>query len=291
MTFGNAGPTSGSGVGFTRNPSDGSKALYVDFLANAQGEDVVAGRLNALGMDELERRMPEAHQQLVGMAGVLEEEFGDMQDFEFTVETGRLFALQARSGKRTPLAALRIATDLVQEGKIASKAGLALLNEIDLDAIESMELAPPSGTIPLACAVPASAGVSVGAAVFDTSRVAAYKKMGKPTILMRDQTETSDIQALVEAEALVTAYGARTSHAAVVARQLGKVCLVGCRTLIIDANGRRAVLGDIEIKEGDILTVDGTTGCIFQGEIPIRREKPKELVRLALSWSKSATRQ
>lgn len=291
MTFGNAGPTSGSGVGFTRNPSDGSKALYVDFLANAQGEDVVAGRLNALGMDELERRMPAAHRQLVAMADVLEEEFGDMQDFEFTVEDGRLFSLQARSGKRTPLAALRIATDLVQEGKIAPKAGLALLKGIDLDAIESMELAPPSGTAPLARAVPASTGVSAGVAVFDTSRVAAYKKMGKPIILMRDQTETSDIQALVGAEALVTAHGARTSHAAVVARQLGKVCLVGCHALAIDTNGRRATLDGAEIKEGEMLTVDGTTGCIFRGEIPVKRTKPKELVKLTLSWSKPPPRQ
>jgi len=285
MTFGNAGPTSGSGVGFTRNPSDGSKALYVDFLANAQGEDVVAGRLNALGMEELERRMPTAHRQLVGMADLLEEEFGDMQDLEFTVEDGCLHVLQARAGKRTPLAALRIATDLVQEGRIAPHAGLALLKGIDLNAIEFVNLAPPPGTEPLARAVPASAGVAVGAAVFDTSRVAAYKKKGKPIILMRDQAETSDIRELVEAEALVTAHGARTSHAAVVARQLAKVCLVGCHSLAIDASARRATLGNVEIKEGDTLTIDGTTGCIFRGAIPVKHGKPEDLVTIAMSWS------
>lgn len=291
MTFGNAGPTSGSGVGFTRNPSDGSKVLYVDFLTNAQGEDVVAGRLNALGMEELERRMPEAFAKLVSTAALLEEEFGDMQDFEFTVEGGRFYVLQARSGKRTPLAALRIATDLVEEGRITPNAGLSLLRGLDLGAIEAVELSAPAGTAPLAIAIPASAGVSVGAAVFDTGRVAAFKNMGKPVILMREQTETSDIQSLVEAEALVTAHGARTSHAAVVARQLGKVCLVGCRSLIIDANGRRGSLGGVEIEEGETLTIDGTAGRIFKGAIPVKRAKPKDLVKMALSWSKSAARQ
>lgn len=291
MAFGNAGPTSGSGVGFTRNPSDGSKALYVDFLANAQGEDVVAGRHNALGMAELEQRMPEAHALLTATTDLLEEEFGDMQDFEFTVEDGRLYILQARAGKRTPLAALRIATDLVQEGRITPKAGLALLKGIDLNAIESVELAPSADTAPLARAIPASIGVAVGAAVFDPGRVAAYKRMGKPIILLREQTETSDIQAFAEAEALVTAHGARTSHAAVVARQLGKVCLVACQALAIDGSGRRGTLGGVEINEGETLTVDGTTGCIFRGQIPMRRGKPKELVKLALSWSKSPARQ
>lgn len=288
MAFGNAGPTSGSGVGFTRNPSDGSKSLYVDFLPNAQGEDVVAGRLNALGMDELERRMPAAHRQLVGLADLLEQEFDDMQDFEFTVEDGSLYVLQARAGKRTPLAALRIAVDLVQEGRITPKSGLALLKGIDLDAIEIVELALPAGTSPAARAVPASSGVAIGAAVLDTGRVAAYKKMGKPIVLLRDQTETFDIQALAEAEALVTAHGARTSHAAVVARQLGKVCLVGCQSLVIDESGRRASLGGIEIKEGETLTVDGATGCLFRGEIPVKRTKPRELVKLVQSWAKAS---
>lgn len=290
MVFGNAGPTSGSGVGFTRNPSDGTKALYVDFLSNAQGEDVVSGRSNAFGMEELERRAPLAHRQLAEAADLLEHEFQDMQDFEFTVEDGHLFVLQARSGKRTPLAALRIATDLVQEGKIPAPAGLALLKNVDIGAIESLVLEPSEGIVAAARAVPASAGVAVGVAVFDPARLNAYKQKGKPVILMRERTETTDISALADAEALVTAHGARTSHAAVVARQLGKVCLVGCQTLRIDASLRRGTLGDAEIKEGDTITADGTTGLIYCGAIPVKRVRPKELMELVSSWSRAPQR-
>lgn len=290
MVFGNAGPSSGSGVGFTRNPSDGTKALYVDYLTNAQGEDVVSGRMNALGMEELERRAPEAHRQLLSARDLLEREFGDMQDFEFTVEEGRFYMLQARSGKRTPLAALRIAIDLVHDGTIAPEAGLALLDGLDLDANEAVELSPPAGTKPLARAVPASAGVAIGAAVFDTGRVAALKRKGMPVVLVREQTETADIQALADAVALVTTHGARTSHAAVVARQLGKVCLVGCEALVIDASRRRGSFGGVDIEEGETITVDGTAGLVFRGEVPVKRVKPKDLVQEILRWRKPDSR-
>jgi len=288
MVFGNAGPTSGSGVGFTRNPSDGAKALYVDFLSNAQGEDVVSGRTNALGAAALERRAPEAYRQLVATMELLEREFGDMQDFEFTVEDGRLYMLQARSGKRTPLAALRIATDLVREKRIEPEAALTHLKGFDLDAIEVMELDLGAGIAPLATAISASSGVATGAAVFDTSRVGIFKQKGKPVILFRDQTETADIKALADAEALVTAHGARTSHAAVVARQLGKVCLVGCHALAINADLRCATVGGVELKEGEIITVDGTSGSIFRGAIPVTHAKPKDLIDLVRSWSHAA---
>jgi pyruvate,orthophosphate dikinase len=286
MVFGNSGPTSGSGVGFTRNPSDGTKAMYVDYLSNAQGEDVVSGRMNALDMVELERRAPDAHRKLVCSRDVLEREFGDMQDFEFTVEEGQLYMLQARSGKRTPLAALRIAIDLVHEEAIAPEAGLSLLQGLDLDAIETVELSPPDGTKPIARAVPAGAGVAVGAVVFDTGRVADLKRMRKPVVLVREQTETADIQALADAEALVTKHGARTSHAAVVARQLGKVCLVGCEALVVGESRRRGTFGGVDIEEGEIITVDGTTGSIFQGEMPVKRVKPKKLVEEVRRWRK-----
>ena len=174
--------------------------------------------------------------------------------------------MQARSGKRTPFAALRIATDLVKEGKITPKAALASIKGIDLEAIKAVELAPPAGTKP-ATAIPASSGVAVGVEVFDPDRIAAYSQRGKPVVLLRERTETSDIRALAEAQALVTARGARTSHAAVVARQLGKVCLVGCQSLVIDESSGRYALGGVDIKEGETLTVDGTTGAIFRGAI------------------------
>jgi pyruvate,orthophosphate dikinase len=290
MVFGNAGPGSGSGVGFTRNPSDGTNALFVDYLTNAQGEDVVAGRRNVLGMEELERRAPESYQQMMRARGLLEQEFGDMQDFEFTVEEGHLYMLQARSGKRTPLAALRIAHDLLEEKIIPPQAALALLDGLDLDAVEAVELAPQPGMKPIARCVPASAGVAVGLAVFDTSRVAEFKCQGKPVVLLREHTETADIEALSRTEALVTAHGARTSHAAVVARQLGKVCLVGCHCLKIDAGGRSCSFGATAIQEGEAMTVDGTSGLVYRGELPVTRAKPKKLIDSILQWQHSGTR-
>lgn len=286
MVFGNAGPDSGSGVGFTRDPSDGSNALYVDYLTNAQGEDVVAGRRNALGITDLENRAPEAYRELLAARASLEQEFGDMQDFEFTVEGGSLYMLQARSGKRTPLAALRIARDLVEEKIIEPEAALQLIKKIDLNTIQATELAPPPGAEPMARGVPTSAGVAVGAVVFDTSRVDEVKKQGRPIILVREHTETNDIEALSRAEALVTGSGARTSHAAVVARQLGKACLVGCHDLKIDASGRRGFFGAVTINEGDLITVDGTSGVIYRGEIPVKTVKPQALIETIMQWQR-----
>lgn len=287
MVFGNAGLNSGSGVGFTRNPSDGTGTLYVDFLTNAQGEDVVAGRRNALGMEELERRAPDAYKELIRVRGSLEQEFGDMQDFEFTVESGRLYMLQARTGKRTPLAALRIAHDLVAEKIIPPDAALKLIKNIDLGTIEARELAPPAGAQPIAHGVPASTGVAVGAAIFDLRHVDKVKAKAKSVILVRRHAETNDIEALSGADALVTVFGARTSHAAVVARQLGKPCVVGCHDLKIDAAETHGSFGALTINEGDIIAVDGTSGRIFKGEIPIERVKPTALIDEILQWQKS----
>jgi len=289
MVFGNAGPSSGSGVGFTRNPSDGSNKLYVDYLPNAQGEDVVAGRRNALPLDELERRAPKAHQELLRARGVLEQEFGDMQDFEFTLEEGCLYMLQARAGKRTPLATLRIAHDLVAEKTIAPEEGVKLLEGVDLDAIEVVEIAA-AGVQPMARGVPASGGVVVGTVVFDAGRVGEFTRQGKPVVLLRENTETADIQALSQAQALVTAHGARTSHAAVVARQLGKVCIVGCNALNIDGGQRSGAFDAVAIKEGELVTVDGTLGLIFRGELQVRRSKPERLVAAVRRWQAAGTR-
>jgi pyruvate,orthophosphate dikinase len=291
MVFGNAGPASGSGVGFTRSPADGSDELYVDFLANAPGEDVVAGRRAALGTAALERRAPEAYRQLQSFKGRLEQEFGDMQDFEFTVEQGRLYMLQTRTGKRTPLAALRIAHDLVRQGLISPADGIERLQGIDLDAIAVCELAPPKDAKPMARAVAASTGVAVGAVVLDPARIADLKRSGKAIVLLRQSAETADVAALAEVEALVTAVGARTSHAAVVARQMGKVCLVGCRELAIDAGLRSACFGDVPVREGDVISVDGASGAIYLGELPVRRDKPAELLAAVRGWHKPGKRQ
>ena len=235
-----------------------------------------------------ERRAPDAYAALLQARGLLEREFGDMQDFEFTVEDGRLYMLQARSGKRTPLAALRIAHDLVTEKIIRPDAALALLEGVDAAAIEAVELAPPLGTQPIARCVPASAGVAVGVAVFDTGRVEDFKRKGDAVVLLREHTETADIEALSRTEALVTAHGARTSHAAVVARQLGKVCLVGCHLLKIDAGGRSGSFGEVPIQEGELITVDGSSGLVYRGEVPVKRTKPEKLLEEIAHWRDSS---
>lgn len=284
MVFGNMGPASGSGVGFTRSPADGNNALYVDYLANAQGEDVVAGRRKAMDLAELERRAPDAYAALKEARPLLEQEFGDMQDFEFTVEEGRLYLLQTRTGKRTPLAALRIAVDLVDEGLIAPSQALERLATLDLEAIETVHLKGATGQEPIACGTAASTGIAAGAAVFDPERLAAVKRKAGSVILVREAAETSDIGALAEADALVTAQGARTSHAAVVARQLGKVCVVGCDSLVIEASGRRARFGAQTIEEGCTISVDGTGGAIFRGKVEVVSERPTKLLEKVYQW-------
>jgi pyruvate,orthophosphate dikinase len=288
MVYGNLGPTSGSGVGFTRSPADGSNALYVDFLANAQGEDVVAGRHRAGGLDELERRAPAAHRKLVEARGALEREFGDMQDFEFTVEDGRLFLLQARSGKRTPLAALRIARDMVAHGTISPAEGWAALAHIDLDAIEETRLQTGAGVAPIAVGTPAGVGVAVGAAEFDQERALQLGCSSGSIILVRQTADTADIAALAQAAGIVTVEGARTSHAAVVARQLGKPCIVACSGLVIDPSGRQATIGSAQIAEGDPISIDATTGQIFKGSLDIVRRSPLGLIAEARSWQMHA---
>jgi pyruvate,orthophosphate dikinase len=284
MAFGNRGPDSGAGVGFTRNPADGRNELYVDYLPNAQGEDVVAGRRKALGLDELERRAPEAFRALVGARHTLETEFRDMEDFEFTVEDGRLQLLQARSGKRTPLAALRIACDLADEQLISRDEALARLDGLDLDTVEDLRLCVPPGAVPVARGTSAGTGVAVGALVFDPGRVEAVAATGRPVVLVRQTAETADIASLAEAAALVAVEGARTSHAAVVARQLGKVCVVACDGLAIDPSGRSARFGSEMLAEGDVVSVDGVSGEIYKGGFDVARERPEALLQRLAAW-------
>jgi pyruvate,orthophosphate dikinase len=288
MAFGNRGPESGAGVGFTRNPADGRNELYVDYLPNAQGEDVVAGRRKALGLDELERRAPEAFHALVGARHILETEFCDMEDFEFTVEDGHLQFLQARSGKRTPLAAVRIASDLVEEQLITRDEALARIAALDLDAIDDLRLRVPAGATPIVRGTAAGTGVAVGALVFDPDRLAVVASAGRPVILVRQAAETADIASLAEAAALVTVEGARTSHAAVVARQLGKVCVVACDGLVIDPSGRSARFGTEALNEGDVVSVDGVSGEIYRGALEIDRERPAALLERLALWRAEA---
>lgn len=300
MAFGNGGGRSGAGVGFTRDPSTGERAPWVDFLFNAQGEDVVSGRREAFGHDELARVMPAVWDALRDAASRLEQAFGDMQDFEFTVQDGRLFLLQTRSGKRTPQAAAQIALDLLDEGVIdastarertaaIAESALARTRVVSAcnagrhaagdDAGGAQPLVP---LVSLARAASATNGVATGEIALDEPSARERHAAGRPVILVRRDADTHDLVALQAAAGLLTRRGARTSHAAVVARQLGKVCLTGCEALQIDDAARTVQIGGRTFNEGDTLTLDGNEGAIYAGETRTVTEPLTELrTRLA----------
>ena len=269
MVYGNAGGRSGSGVGFTRDPVSGEPRLWIDFLFNAQGEDVVSGRRSAYGHDELAAVMPAVWQALGETATRLEQEFGDMQDFEFTVQDGRLFLLQTRNGKCSVQALARIALDLCDAGVIAPGVARERTAALDLDELVTTRTVSSDGQplTPLAHAASASSGVAVGEIVFDEAAAQARHAAGAALILVRRDAETADIAALELAAGLLTQRGARTSHAAVVARQLGKVCLVGCAGMQIDDSARSLQIGETTLREGDLLTLDGNDGAVYAGAV------------------------
>lgn len=283
MVYGNMGGTSGSGVAFSRNPATGENLLYLDYLANAQGEDVVSGRYPLQDSSSLQQTMPELYRQLRQIGRQLEMLFRDAQDFEFTVQEGRLYLLQSRPAKRTPWAALRIACELVQEGLIDEATALKHLAGYDLEAIENVRLSSPSGP-PLCAGVPASAGVAVGAIALDSQEAMRSSAAGRPALLLRPEIATTDIAGLAAAVGVLTARGGRTSHAAVVARQLNKVCIVGCRELDIDAERRVCRLGGRWFHEGDVLTLDSQTGAIYAGRLEVLTEKPLNYLHEINRW-------
>ncbi|TGQ32427.1 PEP/pyruvate-binding domain-containing protein [Mesorhizobium sp. M00.F.Ca.ET.216.01.1.1] len=280
MVFGNAGGLSGAGVGFTRNPSTGDPNPWVDFLFNAQGEDVVSGRRTARGHEELAAVAPRVWDELVDAAALLERHFGDMQDFEFTVQEGVLFLLQTRAGKRTPFAAARIALDLLAEGLIDAGTARERTRVLDRQALTVLTIAAGDGAAlsPIASASSAANGVVCGEIGLEETRVRERKAAGASVILVRRDAETSDIAALALADGLLTQHGARTSHAAVVARQLGKVCLVGSETMTIDDTRREVAFGGTVFPEGATLTLDGNSGKIYSGAAHIAETVPVELL-------------
>lgn len=280
MVFGNAGGLSGAGVGFTRNPSSGEPLPWVDFLFNAQGEDVVSGRRSAQGHGELASVAPQVWEALLRAIAQIERAFGDMQDFEFTVQDGQLYLLQTRGGKRTPQAAARIALDLCDEGVIAPAVAVDRTRGLDARALALRVIAATDGEAltPLAHAASAASGVVCGEIALDEARVRERKAAGADVVLVRRDAETRDLGALDFADGLLTQRGARTSHAAVVARQLGKVCLVGCESLAIDEPGRSVSVGGRELREGDLITLDGNEGVVYAGTIRMEERIPQELL-------------
>jgi pyruvate,orthophosphate dikinase len=281
MVFGNAGGLSGAGVGFTRQPMNGAPEPWVDFLFNAQGEDVVSGRRSAAGHQALAEVAPAVWAELLDATQRLERAFGDMQDFEFTVEEGRLYLLQTRSGKRTPQAAARIALDFFDAGWIDRDEALRRTAGLDAAALSVARVVAGDGSAlrPLAPALSACTGVAIGEIALDEDRARARHLAGASVLLLRQDAETRDIAALEIAAGLLTAHGARTSHAAVVARQLGKVCLVGCEALRIDLALREVRLGERCLPEGSVLTLDGNEGAIFEGAAQTVQEAPLDLLQ------------
>ena len=269
MVYGNAGGSSGSGVGFTRDPVSGEPTLWIDFLFNAQGEDVVSGRRSAYGHNELAAVMPAAWQALGEAAALLEREFGDMQDFEFTVQDSHLYLLQTRNGKCTAQALARIALDLFDAGVISADVARERTAAVNPDELVMTRTVSSDGNplTPLAHAASASSGVAVGEIAFNEAAARARHAVGASVILVRRDAETGDIAALELAAGLLTQRGARTSHAAVVARQLGKVCLVGCAEMQLDESGRSLQIGDTSLREGDLLTLDGNDGAVYAGAV------------------------
>jgi pyruvate,orthophosphate dikinase len=287
MVFGNAGGASGAGVGFTRDPATGAHEFYFDFQFNGQGEDVVAGRQKLRDNDRLRLSLPVIWARLNETCHTLEQLFGDAQDFEFTVQAGTLFLLQARRAKRTDWAALAIAADMVAEHLMTPAQGLAALDGINLDAVVRTTFAPPVPT-PLAMATVASIGVVSGAVALDTEAVRRLTAAGTPSILVRRDTVTSDIEGMALAAGILTASGGRTSHAAVVARQLGKVCLVACPGLEIEVDQRLCRIGGTVVTEGDFLSLDGNSGAVLAGRLNAVSERPEQALAAAAGWRAAA---
>jgi pyruvate,orthophosphate dikinase len=287
MVFGNAGGDSGAGVAFTRNPSNGVRELYFDFQFNAQGEDVVSGRQMLRDKDRLPLVLPAAWAKLNEISHELEKLFRDVQDFEFTIQDGVLYLLQTRDAKRTTWAALTIVVDMVEEGLLTPAEALTRLASIDLSSVVRSSFAPPVPET-LAVAEVAGMGVASGAMALDSDTVKRLSNAGTPSILVRRDTVTADIDGMALAAGILTASGGRTSHAAVVARHLGKVCLVACPGLEINLGRRECLLGGTLIKEGDFLSLDGNTGAVHLGRLKTLIERPEKALAVIARWHADA---
>jgi pyruvate,orthophosphate dikinase len=282
MVFGNGGPASGAGVAFSRDPSTGAPHPMIDLVLDAQGEDVVSGRRTPDTEDIVSRALPRAGEELADILKRLEAEFGDAQDVEFTIEDGKLWVLQTRAAKRTPRAAVRIAIDLVHEGLITPREGRERIADIDLGALTQLSLA--SAGNPIGAGIGASGGIAVGRAAFDSESAQRLATTGDPVILLRPDTSTADVTGFAAAAGIVTAVGARTAHAALVARQMGKPCVVGCADLTIDLVVRGARLAKATLSEGDWITIDGDAGKLYLGRCETVEKRPEADLAEIARW-------
>jgi len=270
MAFGNMGDTSGTGVAFTRNPATGEKKLFGEFLMNAQGEDVVAGVRTPQTIDQLKEVMPEVYEQFVGICAKLESHYRDMQDMEFTIEDKKLYMLQTRNGKRTAAAALKIACDLVDEGMITDKEAVLMIDPRNLDSLLHPQFDPSvlKNAKPVAKALAASPGAACGKAVFTAEDAKEWAERGEKVVLVRLETSPEDIEGMKAAQGILTVRGGMTSHAAVVARGMGTCCVSGCSAINMDEANKKFELAGKTYYEGDEISIDGSTGNIYDGIIP-----------------------
>jgi pyruvate,orthophosphate dikinase len=277
MVFGNLGMDSGTGVAFTRDPGSGAQGVYGDYLANAQGEDVVAGIRNTVPLQELQRLDPNSFGELMRIMSTLEKHYTDLCDIEFTIERGKLWMLQTRVGKRTAGAAFRIATQLVDEGLIDEKEALSRVSGAQLAQLMFPTFGDVGSAKKLTKGMNASPGAAVGKAVFSSETAAEWAARGEDVILVRRETNPDDLVGMIAARGILTSRGGKTSHAAVVARGMGKTCVCGAEELDVDVNAKRITLKDgSTVEEGDVLSIDGTTGAVYLGEVPV---SPSEVVQ------------
>ena len=269
MVYGNMGETSGTGVAFTRDPSTGENVFYGEYLMNAQGEDVVAGIRTPHPISDLKAEMPEVYAQLEGIYHKLENHYKDMQDIEFTIQEGRLFMLQTRSGKRTGTAAVRIAMEMVEEGLITEEVAVKRVPPAQLDQLLHPMIDPKAKVEAFSKGLPASPGAAVGRIVFTADEAEVWASRGEKVILVRTETSPEDIGGMHVAAGILTSRGGMTSHAAVVARGMGTCCVAGCGDIVINERERKMVCGKLEFKEGDWITLNGSTGEVIKGQAPL----------------------
>ncbi|NLC06950.1 MAG: pyruvate, phosphate dikinase [Syntrophomonadaceae bacterium] len=285
MVFGNSGNDSGTGVAFTRNPSTGEKTLYGEFLVNAQGEDVVAGIRTPQTIASMAEEFPGVFEQFVRTCQILEQHYRDMQDIEFTVERGKLYMLQTRTAKRTSAASIKAALDMVEEGLITKEEALLRVDPAQLNQLLHRQIDASATLSEIARGLPASPGAATGMVVFDANEAERLGKAGQKVILVRNETTPDDIHGIVMAQGVLTSRGGMTSHAAVVARSMGKPCICGAESITIDYAAKLFKTGSVVIKEGEIISMDGGTGRVFAGEVPMVEPGASREFEQLLQWA------
>ena len=285
MVFGNMGNTSATGVLFTRDPSTGENILYGEYLTNAQGEDVVAGVRTPKPIIELEKEMPQSYKELMDVRGILEKRYSEVQDFEFTIEKEKLFILQTRNGKMGPNALVKTSVDMVGEGILSKEEAVSRVNPDIIEQLMHRRIDPNNKLKPVTNGIAASPGAATGHVVFDADESEKRGRLAQKVILVRTETKPEDIHGFFTAQGILTSRGGKTSHAAVVARAMGKPCVCGAEEMIIDEMARVAVVGDVKIRQDDLITIDGSTGNVFMGEVETIEPKISDELFSLLNWA------